>query len=47
MLALKDHKDLERVQDDLKSAFNIIKVCLVGMYDVLPHILNLGTMDSK
>ena len=33
MVALKDHEDLERVQDDLQSAFNIIKVCLVGIHD--------------
>jgi hypothetical protein len=47
MVALKDHRDLERVQDDLQSAFNIIKVCLVGMHDAMSNILHPGTMDSK
>jgi hypothetical protein len=47
MVALEDHKDLERVQDDLHSAFNIMKVCLVGMHDDMFNILHPGTMDFK
>ena len=47
MVALEDHEDLERVRDDLQSAFNIIKVCLVGMHDAMSNILYSGTMDSK
>jgi hypothetical protein len=47
MVALEYHEDLERVQDDLQSAFNIIKVCLVGMHDGMSNILHPGTPDSK
>jgi hypothetical protein len=47
MVALEDHEDLERVQDDLQSAFNIIEVCLVGMHDAVSNIFLPGTMDSK
>jgi hypothetical protein len=45
MVALKDHNGLERVQNDLQSAFNAIKVCLVRTHDAMSNILNPGTMD--
>jgi energy-coupling factor transporter ATP-binding protein EcfA2 len=32
MLILEDHINLERVQDDIQSAFNIVKVCLIEMH---------------
>jgi hypothetical protein len=47
IVALKDHEGLERVQNDLQSAFNIIKVCLVRMHGVMSNILHPGTMDFK
>jgi NACHT domain len=47
MVALKDHEGLERVQNDLQSAFNIIKVCLVRIHGAMSNILHLGTMDFK
>jgi hypothetical protein len=38
---------LERVQNDLQSTFNIIKVCLVRMHDAMSNTLHAGTMDFK
>jgi NACHT domain len=47
MVALKDHTSLERVQNDLQLAINIIKVCLVRMHGAMSNILHLGTVDFK
>ena len=38
VIALKGHENLERVQDDLRPAFIIIKVCLLEMHDVKVNI---------
>jgi hypothetical protein len=47
MVSLENHWKLERAQNDLQSAFNIIKVCLAGMHNVMSNIGSQGTMDSN
>ena len=47
MVALENHLYLQRVQNDLQSAFNIITVCLAGMHDVMSNIWDPGTMVSN